>query len=70
MDICICMAESLPCSPETITILFTGYIPIQNEKFKKIFKIKSTVSCIMSRINVSVVMKTFVLRLVQSFPIS
>ena len=30
MDTCIYMAESLPCSPETITILLTGYIPIQN----------------------------------------
>ena len=25
MDICICMAESLPCSPETITTLLFGY---------------------------------------------
>ena len=27
----IYMAEFLPCSPETITILLTGYISIQNE---------------------------------------
>ena len=27
-DMCICMAESLCCSPVSITILFTGYIPI------------------------------------------
>ena len=32
MDICICMAESLPCSPETITILLIGYSPIQSKK--------------------------------------
>ena len=32
MDTCICMAESLHCSPETITTLLTGCIPIQNKK--------------------------------------
>ena len=38
-DTCICLAESLHCSPETITILLIGYTPIQNKKFKlkKIF---------------------------------
>ena len=30
MDPCICMAESLHCSPETITTWFIGYTPIQN----------------------------------------
>jgi len=30
MDICICMAEFLHCSPEVITTLLIGYIPIQN----------------------------------------
>ena len=35
MDTCICMAESLRCSPETIITLLIGYIPIQNKKFKK-----------------------------------
>ena len=30
MDTCICMAESLHCSPETITTLLIGYTPIQN----------------------------------------
>jgi len=35
MDTCIHMAESLHCSPETITILLIGYIPIQNKKFKR-----------------------------------
>ena len=28
MDTCICMAESLPCSPETITTLLINYTPI------------------------------------------
>ena len=32
MDTGICMAESLPCSPETITTLLIGYTPIQNKK--------------------------------------
>ena len=27
MDTCVCMAESLHCSPETTTILLIGYIP-------------------------------------------
>ena len=31
----ICMAESFGCSPETITMLLTGYTPIQNKKFIK-----------------------------------
>ena len=35
MTSCMCMAESLCCSPETITTLFISYTPIQNEKFKK-----------------------------------
>ena len=30
---CICMAESLHCSPETITTLLLGYTPIQKKKF-------------------------------------
>ena len=34
MDSCICMTESLPRSPETITTLLTGHIPTQNKKFK------------------------------------
>ena len=32
MDACICMAESLHCSPETITTLLTGCTPIQKKK--------------------------------------
>ena len=35
MDTCIFMAESLHCSPETITILLIDYTPIQNKKLKK-----------------------------------
>ena len=31
----MCMAESLPCSTETITALLIGYISIQNKDFKK-----------------------------------
>ena len=34
MDTCICMAESLCCSPETIITLLISYNPIQNKKFK------------------------------------
>ena len=35
MDTCIFMAESLHCSPETITALLIDYTPIQNKKLKK-----------------------------------
>ena len=35
MDTCTCKAESLPCSPETVTTLLIGYITTQNKKFKK-----------------------------------
>ena len=31
---CICMAESLCCSPETTTTLLIVYTPMQNKKFK------------------------------------
>ena len=31
MDTCTCMAESLHCSPETITTLLIDYLPIQND---------------------------------------
>ena len=34
MDPCICMAESLCCSPETITTLLIGYTPKQNTQLK------------------------------------
>ena len=33
MDTCTRMAESLRYSPETITALLIGYIPIQKKKF-------------------------------------
>ena len=41
----MCMAESLPCSPETITTLLISYAPIKNKKFnaKKKKKNKSNV---------------------------
>ena len=32
MDPCICMAESLRFSPETLITLLIGYTPIQNKK--------------------------------------
>ena len=35
-DTCICMAESLWCPSETITILSIGYTPMQNKQFKRI----------------------------------
>ena len=35
MDTCICLAESLRFSPQTITTLTVGYTPVQNKKFKK-----------------------------------
>ena len=34
MGTCICMAESLHCSPKTTTILSIGSTPVQNKKFK------------------------------------
>ena len=44
MDTCICMAESLPCSPETTTTLLMGYILVQNKKFRKKKKSVATVN--------------------------
>ena len=35
MDTCICMAESLRCSPETITTLLIGYTQTQDKQFKR-----------------------------------
>ena len=35
MDTRICMAESLPCSPETVTTLLIGSTAIQNKKLKR-----------------------------------
>ena len=34
MDTCVCMAESLLCSPEAITTLLISYNPTQNRKFE------------------------------------
>ena len=34
MDTCLCMAESLCCSPESTTTSLISYTPIQNKKFK------------------------------------
>ena len=34
-DTCICMAESLCCSPEIVTTLLIGYTPMQNKQILK-----------------------------------
>ena len=34
MDACMCMTESLHCSPESTITLLISHIPIQNKKFK------------------------------------
>ena len=34
-DTCICLTESLHCSPESITTLLIGYTSIQKEKKKR-----------------------------------
>ena len=36
IDTCICMAESLCCSPETVATLLIGYIPKQHKDLNKI----------------------------------
>ena len=41
MDTCICMAKSICCSPEAITMLLIGYFPIQNKGFLKFIKDKT-----------------------------
>ena len=38
IDTCICMAESLHCSPATITPLLIGSTPVKNKRLKKKFK--------------------------------
>jgi hypothetical protein len=35
VDTRLCMAELLPCSPETTTTLLIGYTPTQNKMLKK-----------------------------------
>ena len=35
IDTCVCMAESLHASPETVTALLIGYTPKQNVQKKK-----------------------------------
>ena len=37
MDTCVCIAESLHCSPETITTLLIGYTQIQNTSLREKF---------------------------------
>ena len=49
MYICISMAESFRCSPETTTTLLISYIPTQNKKFKR--KIIKEIRCLVTDIN-------------------
>ena len=44
MDTCICMAESLHCSPETTTTLLIGL----SQNKKKYLKLKKKMSCILN----------------------
>ena len=37
MGTCICITESLHCSPEIVTTLLTSYTPTQNKKLRKYF---------------------------------
>jgi len=37
MDTCICVAESLPCLPETTTILLIGYFVVQLPSHVRLF---------------------------------
>ena len=32
MDTCVCVAETLPCAPETVTTLLVSYTPVQKKK--------------------------------------
>lgn len=43
MNTCICSAESLCSSPETIIMLLIGYIPIQKKMYKTYKKIATPV---------------------------
>ena len=44
MDTCICMAQSLGCSPEIITSLLIGCTPVQSKKCKKKYRKISAIS--------------------------
>ena len=50
MDTCICMAESLCCSPEAIITLLLGYTPIQNKSFKNLKEFSMAQSLMMMMI--------------------
>ena len=54
MDTCLCTAEPLCCSPETITTLLVSYSPTPNKPFKKIKYIyqilKKEKKCLMTKI--------------------
>ena len=55
MDTCVCMAESLRCSPETITALLISYTPIQ----KKSLKLEKEMLCSFPRVGLSKSWKNF-----------
>ena len=40
MDTCICMAESLCCPSETITMLLVGYSPYKIKSYKNVIWVK------------------------------
>ena len=51
MDTCICMAKSICCSPEAITMLLIGYFPIQNKGFLKFIKDKTALKSLFKQAN-------------------
>ena len=73
MGTCICMAESFDCLSETITMLLTGYTPIQNKKFiKKKKKTKNLskwfIDFLISRIRKKIQLKILILKANSSSP--
>ena len=36
VNTCVCMAESIHCPPETVTMLLIGYTSVQDKKFKEV----------------------------------
>ena len=51
-DTCICMAESLHCSPVTTTTLLISYTPIQNKKFQRKDYSESDISIVKNEIDI------------------
>ena len=48
VDACVCMSESLWCSPETIIALLIGYTPRQSKTFIKNLKKNKNISAVVS----------------------